>query len=80
MLYKELLKLTTEERDIIVCWRILRYPYQPSIEELSRDLRLPTETIINAIKKFNHNCRMKLEAQRREDELRAIIEMVFFDD
>ena len=80
MLYRELLNLTPKERDIIVAWRILKYPEQLSAEQLSRDLKYPIEDINEAIKKFHKNCRLKLDMWKKEKELEAMITAFFCDE
>jgi hypothetical protein len=78
MLKKELLKLTPEERDVIYLWRILSYPRTLSVEEIQKVASAHSvEFIENTIKKFNYNCRLRLEVYQHNKNLGQAFGLIF---
>lgn len=73
MLKKELGKLTNDEKLIIIYWKIIECPRQLSVDEISKCLKYPPEYIQNAIRKFKHNVRIRLEL----DQLKKLIVIAF---
>ena len=80
MIFKELLKLTPKERDVICLWRIISYPRTLTAEEI-RILSTghSTRFIRKTITKFNKNCRLKLELHSLQKNLDAAFGLYFLD-
>ena len=63
MLKRELLKLTPEERDVIFLWRVIDYPKTQTPDEIVNCSVHKKDFVLITIKKFNRNCKAKLEAK-----------------
>lgn len=81
MLTKELLKLTPKERDVIFLWRILSRPKILTAEEINAQCGYHSLTFIRkTIKKYNHNCRIKLEIYKFNKDIEDAITSFFCKD
>jgi hypothetical protein len=80
LLLKELYKLTSQERDIIMTWRII-HTRTLSLEEIQKYLPYTSIQIQEAIKIFNHNCRLRLETEEINRRLRKLLTNLYdFDE
>ncbi len=79
MIKKELLKLTPEERDVIFLWRIACYPKTITAENIVKQTKgqHSLEFIEKTIKKFNYNCRLRLEVYQHNKNLGQAFGLIF---
>lgn len=81
MIKKELLKLTPKERDVIFLWRIINYPKILSTDEIIKAAKGHRPAFIEkTIKKFNTNCRLKLEIYQHNKDLERIFKSFFYKE
>jgi hypothetical protein len=79
MLKQELDKLSNDEKLIIIYWRIIDYPRVLSAGEIQQRLNCLPSDVETAIKKFNHNIRLKLEVASLQKECRTLLEKTYKD-
>lgn len=80
MLKNELLKLTPEERDVIFLWRICSYPKVMTAEEIEKCTKgqHSAQFIRATIKKFNSNCRLRIELYQHNKDLERVFKSFFY--
>lgn len=74
MIKSELIKLSSAEIHVIFYWRILRFPKILTSKEISDLTNFQEDYIIDTIKKFNKNCRLKLELLKTLDDIKDAVE------
>jgi predicted DNA-binding transcriptional regulator len=79
MIKKELEKLSNDEKLIIIYWRIIEYPRQLRVDEIAKRLKYPPEYVLNSIKKFNHNIRLKLEMESIRSDLKELRGFIYWE-
>lgn len=78
MLKKEILRLSPQQRDVIVIWRILFFPNIITVEEIHNLAPCHSiDFIRQAIKTFNSNCRAKLEFFDMQKTLKTAMEEIW---
>jgi len=81
LIRKELLNLTPKERDVIFLWRMLYYPKILSTDEIIKAAKgHRPEFIKKTIKKFNINCRLKLEIYQHNKDLERVFKSFFYKE
>jgi len=63
MIKKEFDKLSNNEKLIIIYWRVYATPRVLSADEIAKILYLDYQFVLDTIKKFQHNVRLKLELE-----------------
>lgn len=77
LLKKEFDKLPNNEKLIIIYWRIIDYPRELSVAEISKRLTIEQGFILKTIKEFNKNCRAKVELFSQMKLYKNLIEEYF---
>jgi DNA-directed RNA polymerase specialized sigma subunit len=77
MILKEITKLTPVERDVIALWRVWFFPEVLDCYDIAKLIDLTPVQVSQIIKKFNQNCRAKLELQSFEISLKKCFEIIY---